>query len=560
MLPKTDPLRPRFFTQQRTVGSLTMLVSLAALGIYYLFIQTPASRYLELMSASNWKRYIGEERNIAFIVKCVPKKVCRDELAIFFHNDLYAITSLSAACFVFFFALGLIMALPKRTPLYGARFAKLRDVLALVVKPNAEYVFLYIKLGGKFLGTQFNKALRKMLEHCVVISPSGGGKSVHAKAVLGTFSGSMIVIDIKGELYDDTATYRQDMTDMYRINLDGRSAKYNPFADIGDSELELKAAAQILMMDPSDRDPIFAQRAMSAVRAALHGAVLLKQPVLPYLLELTNLGPMRFIETLTTLGDDEVNRNLTTFLGKPPEEFLVDGAQIFDEGKGFLPSAWGTLITRLEPFTTKNVLSILSGNDFRARELIQSETTVYLTFSEKFLESSSRVIALLLEGLFTGMAEYADAQGGSGDVPCLVMMDEAAWYPFPSLPKYISTLRGRGIALLIYLQSEAQLRTGYKEAAETILDNCKVKMYWSPSVTTAKSLSEIFGDREVKQTKKGKNGQLSEDIYTKRPLMTADEIMRVEPTEAFLLVRGYHPVRGKRLMWYAERFIKRRLT
>lgn len=423
-------------------------------------------------------------------------------------------------------------------------------------------MFPYVTHNGKWLGSEYDKRKRKILDNVLVEAPPRTGKSVHAKGVLGTFTGSMVVIDIKGELYADTANFRQDVSDVFKLNLVGPSAKYNPLTDIGRSELELKAAAELLIIDPHDHDPIFAQRAVPAVRAALVAADLAGKPSIPYLAELIRRGPMEFIETLVTFHNDDINNNLTVFLGKPPDQFLVDGAKIFDEGKGFLPSAWGTLVTRLEPFTTQAVLDMMSGNDFTAKELLVRETTVFFTFPERLLRSSSRVIALILEGLLSGMASHADENGGSGEVPCLVLMDEAAQYRVPSLPGYISTLLGRGIALLIYIQSEAQLRASYKEDADVILDNCRSKLYWSPTLSTAKHLSSAFGYREVKQKSKSHQGNTESRVnesYVKRELMTPDEIMQIGPEEAFLLVLGYPPIRGKRIVWYEEKLLKQRL-
>lgn len=561
LLPRTDPLRERFFTHRRKVGLYAVGVSAVVLGLYVLLVGPRIVRWLELMEQGNWKNYVRVYDNAAFVMRCMGNKPCRAAGLEFFNDDLNLYASILAFYALACFGVGVWMVWPHDLGLYRARFAKLRDVAKFIVNPKQEYVFVYIKLGGKWLGTRYNKFKRLLLDHCLVMAPTGSGKSVHAKTVLGTFTGSMIVVDIKGELYKDSAEYRQDITDVYRLNLTKPTTRYNPLADIGTDELDLRAAAALLVTDPQDHDPIFAERAVSAVRAALVGAHLQNKAAIPYLAELVQLGPIGFIETLTALHDDEVTKNLTTFLGKPPGEFLVNGEEIFEESKGFLPSAWGTLVTRLEPFTTRAVLELFSGNDFTAKELLQTETTVYLTFHERHLKSSPRVIALILEGLLSGMTRYADDNGGMGEVPCLVMLDEAPQYRFNALPSYISTLRSRGIALLLYIQDEAQLKTGYQDDAQTITSNCIVKMYYSPADETAKNLSAAFGYRDVKRRSKSRHntGTSTNESDSKRELMTADEISKIGKEEAFLRVLGYHPVRGQRAMWYEEPFIKRRL-
>jgi type IV secretion system protein VirD4 len=561
LLPRTDPLREPLFTRRRTLGLITIALSLAVLAAYVLIVGPRITRWLELMDLAGWKRYVGVHENLPFVLRCFANPECQPDLLEFFSDDFNLISSLVALNFLIYLLTGAWMVWKVDNKLYRARFGTLRDMAQFVVDPTKEYVLVYIKLGGQWLGSQYNKLKYQLLDHILVTAPTGTGKSVHAKTVLGTFTGSVIVIDIKGELYRDTAKYRQEVSDVYRLNLVGKSARYNPLADIGSDELELRAAANLLVVDPKDNDPIFAQRAVSAVRAALLGAQLQNKAAIPYLAELVRLGPIGFIETLTTLCDDDVNNYLTMFLGSPPGEFLVNAEDVFNEAKGFLPSAWGTLVTRLEPFMTKAVLELMSGSDFSARELLQTETTVYLTFPERLLKSSPRVIALILEGLITGMARYADEQGGSGDVPCLIMMDEAPQYRIPSLPGYIATLRSRGISLLVYIQDEAQLRTGYQDDAQTIMGNCPVKLYWSPTDETAKNLSAAFGFRDVKRRTRllqGNEKRVSE-TDNKRELMTADEITKIGKDDAFLRILGFPPVRGKRVRYFKERFVRRRL-
>jgi type IV secretion system protein VirD4 len=141
-------------------------------------------------------------------------------------------------------------------------------------------------------------------------------------------------------------------------------------------------------------------------------------------------------------------------------------------------------------------------------------------------------------------------------------MDEMPQYAVPSLPSYIATLLGRGIAILGYIQSESQLKAAYKEDSQTILDNCRAKLYWSPEDETAVKLSKQVGWRNVKQSTRtyGKEGIRLSESYAKRELMTASELTRLKPEEAILMMRGYYPVRAKRITWYEEPLLRKRLS
>lgn len=66
------------------------------------------------------------------------------------------------------------------------------------------------------------------------------------------------------------------------------------------------------------------------------------------------------------------------------------------------------------------------------------------------------------------------ARCGAGEKPEVVTL-EAYLSLFGQIPKFdklIATIRSREISASIILQSQSQLKTIYKDAAETILGNC----------------------------------------------------------------------------------------
>ena len=86
------------------------------------------------------------------------------------------------------------------------------------------------------------------------------------------------------------------------------------------------------------------------------------------------------------------------------------------------------------------------------------------------------------------------ARCGAGEKP-EVETPEAYLSLFGQIPKFdklIATIRSREISASIILQSQSQLKTIYKDAAETILGNCDTMLFLGgKESSTLKEISEV---------------------------------------------------------------------
>ena len=506
------------------------------------------------MRGEGWWRKLGATTVPKFVARCEVDKGCRKTLnarlagRLGYYRHLLALGS-------GFLLYGVLLLLPNVKALYNARFARLSDVKAFLLAKDAPFAVPLARLQGKLIGVQHHPKNRVFLRHVEVVAPSQTGKSVHAKSVLAFFGGSVVLVDIKGELLKDTGTYRREVGRIFVLNPRTCVHRYNPFADLGGDIASLRAVAALLVVDPRDKDPIFADRAIPALVAALRAAHLLEKPPLSYIDDLVAGGAVHFISRLAAVDDPVVRRNLVNYLGTTPEEFDMDS---LNDARGFISSSWNTLLGRLQPFFEPAVLQMFAASDFAAADLAAGATTVYLSWPEDLLQSSARPLQLVLHGLVTGLCRNFD-RGRVPTVPTLLLLDEAAQYRIPALPTYITTMLGRWICVLLYVQDEAQLRTCYHDDAPVITANCTAKMYFAPSGATAKGLSESLGHVSAKTVSRqvGKGKTVS---HFKRELMTPDEItVSVGPEEVILRFDGFHTVRGKRLQWFKDPVLRRRL-
>ena len=383
---------------------------------------------------------------------------------------------------------------PKRRLIYTARYATEDDVAGLKVDlgdPAARHTFLLGVNWHSLLGLRPGVGGRRELGHQLVVAPTRGGKGRNLTANLLNWGESAVILDIKGENYHATAGYRSGLGAVVALDPRGRGHRYDPFAELRHSDEALLTAAKLLVEDPADQDPAFAERAASGVYAALLAAQLEGAPTLPFLDRLLGEGLDGFVEGLTVYEDPKVDRALTRFLGYRASGFSVERAA----GDRFLSSSWTLLNSRVAPLLTEGVLAMTGGHDVSARDLYAEPTSLYLIFPETESEATGKVFKLIVTSLMLGLMRAYDDAPAPPSRPVLMLLDEVGRTPIPKLSDYLSTLAGRNVSVALYLQSLAQLEAVYGEAAaQTVLDNCRTQIFYpTPNVRTQHYVSQLGG-------------------------------------------------------------------
>ena len=110
------------------------------------------------------------------------------------------------------------------------------------------------------------------------------------------------------------------------------------------------------------------------------------------------------------------------------------------------------------------------------------------------------VVAIMYTQLFNLLCDKADDEHG-GRLPYHVrlLLDEFANIgSIPKFDKLIATIRSREISASIILQSQSQLKTIYKDAAETITGNCDTMLFLGgKESSTLKEISETLGKETI---------------------------------------------------------------
>jgi type IV secretion system protein VirD4 len=447
--------------------------------------------------------------------------------------------------------------------LHAARFARLHE-LSQLLSPNLEALGTSLLLGV----TSFNHfacvrptTTRSELGNLLICAPTRAGKGLLAVSQLLTSQNSIVVNDIKGDLFSQTAGYRQKLGKVFVIDPQGVGHQYDPFYGRM-TEDKLYSSAKHLLYDPNDREAIFTQRASKMLtQIFLAGRIENKAAgkeqyrLLPYVRQMVDLGLKGAAARLQTISPELAIRFLDG-------EF--DPQKVYTENK-FLTSAWETLTSRLFALLTEDVIRCFAGSDFTAKELMTSEkpTTVYLRWPEQDLLALSPLVRLLWSSLIDSLITHYDASQGKGCNPVLLLVDEAGRTAIPMLADSATTVVGRRISLWMAVQSLSQLEVVYGKArAQIVRDNMDSQLFYRPTdIQTAKYLEERIGNVSAyARSQTLHRGDETSEGRSERPipLLSSQDIVLMSDEQVIAFHRNYRPMRLTRCDWRQHPILAKR--
>src|SRR5438309_1719787 len=134
--------------------------------------------------------------------------------------------------------------------IHRARFAKQHELTALLHKaPCTDGVLLGTKrlfcFWKRFVAVR-PTTNRREIGNTLIVAPTRGGKGLLAVSQLLTWQHSVIVNDIKGDLFSQTAGYRRTLGDVYVIDPTGVGHRYDPLLEKKTEDGLFSAAAHLL--------------------------------------------------------------------------------------------------------------------------------------------------------------------------------------------------------------------------------------------------------------------------------------------------------------------------
>ena len=203
---------------------------------------------------------------------------------------------------------------------------------------------------------------------------------------------------------------------------------------------------------------------------------------------------------------------------------------------------------RLAPFDIKELRDLMAYDELDLDKVGDTKTALFLIMSDTDT-TFNFVIAILQSQLFNLLCDKADdVYGGRLPVHVRCILDEFANIgQIPNFDKLIATIRSREISASIILQSQSQLKTIYKDAADTIVGNCDTTLFLGgKEKSTLKEISELLGKETIDSfnTSENRGTQISHGLnYQKlgKELMSQDEIAVMDGGKCILQLRGVRP-------------------
>ena len=203
---------------------------------------------------------------------------------------------------------------------------------------------------------------------------------------------------------------------------------------------------------------------------------------------------------------------------------------------------------RLAVFDIAELREITSYDELGLDTIGERRTVLFLIMSDTDA-SFNFLISLAYSQMFNLLCEKADDEhGGRLPVHVRCLIDEFANIgQIPNFEKLIATIRSREISACIVLQAKSQLKSIYKDNADTIEGNCDTLLFLGgKEKTTLKEMEELLGKETIDTFNTGENRgrEVSHSLnYQKlgKSLMSVDELAVMDGGKCILQLRGVRP-------------------
>jgi type IV secretion system protein VirD4 len=423
------------------------------------------------------------------------------------------------------------------------------------------------------LGWKMTRAGRQLIrhsgpEHVMCFAPTRSGKGVGLVIpTLLTWTRSALVYDIKSELWEATAGWRQQFSRVWKFDPTSPecAVRFNPLMVIRKGAFEVRDVQNVadILVDPYGSKERLDHWEKTG-HALLVGVIL---HVLYAETDKTLSGVSNFIANPRRTIFETLDLMLNTHhLADGPHPTVASCAREMmnkseNELSGVVSTAMSFLGLYRDPIIAKNTAC----SDFEIDDLMNADAPVslYLVVPPSDIDRAKPLIRLMLNQIGRRLTEKMHFKEKHYKHRLLMMLDE-----FPSLGRLgffeteLAYLAGYGIKCFMVAQSLNQIEKAYG-ANNSILDNSHVRVtYGALDDRTAKRISDLLG--QATETRRMVNfagsriapwlGHVMEsEQESPRALLTPGEILQLPADTALVMVGGMPPYRAKKVMYYQDK-------
>jgi type IV secretory pathway TraG/TraD family ATPase VirD4 len=408
---------------------------------------------------------------------------------------------------------------------------------------------------GLPLGTALNgKTIREPRgSHILLCAPPRAGKSWGiVMPVLRQFKGSVIVTDLRGELYRETRQTRETFSQVL---------KFDPTGDTSCSMNILSAIRWGTPFEFSDTDRIVHH--LLSPQGDLgdsfrSNAIPIFRSIIAHCHDMGDCDFPSIVDWMTS-ADMTMNEKLEDMLTSPNTMVTRGARRAMDMSAKLRQGCWSSILEPLAIFEDTTIREHTRSSDIELSELLHGPDPISIFLCLPFHEVGrlARFLALFVE-MIIGLVSTP------GEVPrhkLLLCLDEMANLgKLIQLERAVSYLQGSGCQLLGVIQNMSQIANVYGNTSP-LLSSISNAVYYAPVSTdlrTAKHVSDSLGTttvpvRSVSESVSSTIGQFdrsSESVSYReqsRALLTSDEVTRLPKTSAIIFCQETPPVLAQKL-------------
>lgn len=364
---------------------------------------------------------------------------------------------------------------------------------------------------GIIFGKYGNKLIKldSGAEGNILVLGSPGSRKTSGVAIpsAARFGGSVLAIDIKGDIYN----YNKHHRDILRFcpdipNALEESCHFNPFHNIHqmtetDRKIFIENMARLLIPDEGGTDGnYFSSRARKFFAGITHYLLYIKPSV-------------TFPEIIHAILHPGMYKNLpktpfewvTTILESECMAAIEQVGSMYGNNEKNISGCWDAACSALIPYSNEVLDILLDGKGpCISIDALEHGYDCYLQISQEHLDAYAPLFTLIIDSMLTQFTKRPDTSTGHKNRPILVLLDECPQLSFRErdLNRALSTLRSKSINLMLIAQSKSQFEKKYgPNGTGSIFGNCSYQLILSCiDGASQRYFSNLIGSRKVLQT------------------------------------------------------------
>ncbi|WP_263349996.1 type IV secretory system conjugative DNA transfer family protein [Acidicapsa acidisoli] len=329
----------------------------------------------------------------------------------------------------------------------------------------------------------------------ITVAPPGSGKTQsQVFPNLLMWKGAAVVLDVKGEIYEQTSKWRRDnVGPVYKFSpLDpATSHGYNPLAEVrADPDYlweDARFLADMMIVPSGAKDPFWENRARDVLTAAI-ARVCLEEDVAE-----RSMGDV--LDILHGVGWDE----FVAYLGARTDfpSMMRAGHSLASMDPRTRDGVLQSALSSTSAWDGERIARATRKSDWSPLDLRGGKNpTVYICLKPNEVDSYISLLRVFIaQHIRTLTSTQVPAHGVH---PILFILDELPRLKhMPPVEEALEIGRQYGLKLWLFAQSLGQLGTAYPNA-KGMIGGCAIRMFMNPSLhdETAKKVSDDIGFQE----------------------------------------------------------------